>query len=26
VCLYESREGRYWPLFSAPCQGSSAGA
>ena len=26
VCLYESREGRYWPLFSAPCRGSSAGA
>jgi len=26
VRFYESREGRYWPLFSAPCQGSSAGA
>ncbi|MBK6276615.1 MAG: RNA 2',3'-cyclic phosphodiesterase [Gammaproteobacteria bacterium] len=26
VCLYESREGRYWPLFNAPCRGSDPGA
>lgn len=26
VLLYESREGRYWPLFGADCRGSGGGA
>lgn len=26
VLLYESREGRYWPLFGAACHGSGGGA
>lgn len=26
VRLYESRDGRYWPLFSAPCLGAGTGA